>query len=712
MTRHAAHDLSAAPWRPFEDVLDRLQEAARAEIASRAFYRQLFAETGGVLGGGGGALWLPREGGDWELVGQWPADGVALPQWSPAERRALVCQAAAQAACRTAPLPGADLPETAQDASPESPQSALPVGPWEQFAAAARLTGPGSQSEASGSALAVLEWFLPTSDDALVRRGRAAFLAAVAAHAAEFQAFEELRRLRASRKLDRERAALASQAFAADSLERAAQVVAVEGSRLAGCERLAVLVHSSGRWRLAAINGSDALPEHSALTRGLEQLMQAVDAWGEPLAVGMELAQAWNEGDRRGAAEDELASLPPQLAAAATSHLDRTQARSLVALVAREGATADAAPPTLGLARHAVGLIAEQFTGVLPPHTGSVLSELAELCVPALGQAAELERLPYRAARRWAALTGAWSRPRAWSRSVAALALAALIAATLTLVERPYYVVAPAEFTPSARSEAFATADGVVAEVLATHGQQVTEGEPLLVLHDAALLRELQAVEGMLATAQQRLAAVQAARLERRAQSESESTGLGLSAQQREAEQQIADAQRQRELLAARVAALTVRSPRDGQVLTRDVRRLLLARPVRRGDALLTIADLKGPWELRAETPQAQIGRVLEAWEQAQRGGQPLRGAYRLPGDVGPLRAAEVTELSAVASVGGDGLLDPPAPFEVRLAPADGTPADARPGMRCDVRIDCGRRSLGYVWFAEVAAVLYRWWQL
>ena len=57
-----------------------------------------------------------------------------------------------------------------------------------------------------------------------------------------------------------ERAAVASQVFAAASLERAAHVVAVEGSRLVGCERLAVLVQTSGRWRLAAISGSDALP--------------------------------------------------------------------------------------------------------------------------------------------------------------------------------------------------------------------------------------------------------------------------------------------------------------------------------------------------------------------------------------------------------------------------------------------------------------------
>jgi hypothetical protein len=46
---------------------------------------------------------------------------------------------------------------------------------------------------------------------------------------------------------------------------------------------------------------------------------------------------------------------------------------------------------------------------------------------------------------------------------------------------------------------------------------------------------------------------------------------------------------------------------------------------------------------------------------------------------------------------------------EVRVAIDEGSLAAARPGMNAQVRIHCGRRSLGYVWLHDVWETVYSW---
>ena len=55
-------------------------------------------------------------------------------------------------------------------------------------------------------------------------------------------------------------------------------------------------------------------------------------------------------------------------------------------------------------------------------------------------------------------------------------------------------------------------------------------------------------------------------------------------------------------------------SPIDGQILTWDVEpQLLESRPVQRGQVLLAVGDLAGPWQLELRLPDDHAGYVLEA---------------------------------------------------------------------------------------------------
>jgi hypothetical protein len=127
---------------------------------------------------------------------------------------------------------------------------------------------------------------------------------------------------------------------------------------------------------------------------------------------------------------------------------------------------------------------------------------------------------------------------------------------------------------------------------------------------------------------------------------------------------------------------------------------------VERGQVLLTIADATTGWELKADVPQRQIGHVLEAQQQQK---TPLAATYRLAGDVAQSYPGHVAAVSAAAPLDADHLHDESPPVEVRIALDGDPPAAARSGMNANVRIHCGRRSLGYVWLHDVGATLYRW---
>ena len=70
--------------------------------------------------------------------------------------------------------------------------------------------------------------------------------------------------------------------------------------------------------------------------------------------------------------------------------------------------------------------------------------------------------------------------------------------------------------------------------------------------------------------------------------------------------------EQQEKVLRARQEELTLRSPLTGHI-TWDVEQLLAARPVQRGQALLTVANVDGPWILELQVPDDEAGYLLDA---------------------------------------------------------------------------------------------------
>src|SRR5262249_26010978 len=148
-------------------------------------------------------------------------------------------------------------------------------------------------------------------------------------------------------------------------------------------------------------------------------------------------------------------------------------------------------------------------------------------------------------------------------------------------------------------------------------GQKVTAGELLVVLHKPQLDFEASRLEGEIQTAQARLSAIQASLLSTgrdNAANAIDKTNQ-LTAEQEEVKSLLESLHKQQMILTAQRKDLELRSPIDGTVLTWNAKDLLAARPVARGQALLTVDDLKGPWVVELQVADNRIGHILNAQE-------------------------------------------------------------------------------------------------
>jgi hypothetical protein len=124
---------------------------------------------------------------------------------------------------------------------------------------------------------------------------------------------------------------------------------------------------------------------------------------------------------------------------------------------------------------------------------------------------------------------------------------------------------------------------------------------------------------------------------------------------------------------------------------------LLIHRPVHRGDTLMSIVDPAGEWQLEVLMPEDRMGHISRAQHEL---GSELTVSYILATDPGVTHLGKVQEVHQNAEVRGE----EGNTVLVKVAIDKRQLADPRPGAQVTVKIACGRRSLGYVWFHDLAA--------
>jgi multidrug efflux pump subunit AcrA (membrane-fusion protein) len=515
-------------------------------------------------------------------------------------------------------------------------------------------------------------------------------LCAVCELAEDYERRCELRQLRNSADAWQQYEQFSQQVHRSLELEQAAFALANESRRVIDCDRVSVLEIRGRAVSVAAVSGVDILERRSPAIRALEQFCRRAAAYGEPI---------WYY--------DGAGDLADELLAPLEAYLEQSQARVLAVMplfdLARTEVNNEKPVPdrVIGL------LVAEHFHGTTTPDLfRDRLLAVSGHAASALANAQSHSRMPLaRLSRALGCLYWLTSVRHLPKTSLALLSIMA-VAGLLAFVPADFEVEAKGELQPRERREVFASDDGVVAELLVTAGQHVEAGQRLVQLRKPELDLELRRVLGELETNQKQLGSIRAERLQDMPR---ESDGRRrdpheLAAEEEELRAKIAGLESQKSILNGQLHALAIASPIAGQALTWDIEKLLAARPVERGQALLSVANIDGPWDLELRVPDDRAGYVLTA--RAELGAElPVR--FTLTADPAHAVTGVLANFAVATELDAQQESTVAAMVEFDRQAVGGL----RPGATAVAKIYCGRRSLGFVWFHDLFNYLRScWW--
>src|SRR6056297_520397 len=479
-------------------------------------------------------------------------------------------------------------------------------------------------------------------------------------------------------------------------LKETAYIVANEGRRLIGCDRVSVAIKKGRKCKVQAVSGQDTIENRSNIIAALNNLATRVVAAGEPL---------WHDGST----ED----LPPQIEDALEDYVDQSYGRHIAVLPLREPERKLGTDKESGAAGEidrdgshrgeVIGaLIVEQIESDIPPEIFKARCDLVyEHGTRAIANSlahTNLFLMPV-----WRALGRAtWVlKARTLPKTLAVVgAIAALILAGI-FVPMDFDLEAEGTLLPQVRREVFANIDGEVIDVLVKENDVVEEGQVLVKLRNPEVDIELADLQGEIQTKNAEISRLDAQMKDRRSMERSEQTALEVEKYKLQTEMRILT-----EKLAmkrARAADLDIKAPISGTVVSWEVDKTLRARPVSTGQVLMEIADLTKPKYLELRMPEKREGHLDEFIRKEN--ASELKVEYILASDpdvtLDAVLPVDNISLRAEADEENGAIIKMKAvPDQVSLG--DLNPS---PGTRFTADVKCGRAASGFVLLHEV----YEW---
>lgn len=489
-------------------------------------------------------------------------------------------------------------------------------------------------------------------------------VAAVAAIVVEFHRGRQLERM-FSLSVERDHVASLCQTLHTTlNRHHIALDLANEGAAALRVDRVSVLLAEESGFRLEAATSVNEINRRANASRAIEQLVFDVRRQSAALP--------WTSSD--GAPDSAKAYLQE-------SGAHRVRVEPL-----------GAKPGSWDEACGAVVLESFSNTPLHPDFDG--VAEVCRHAASALANAAAHESHSLRSRLlSWKALA-----PSRRARTIAMSIVGVLLA--LALIPADFELESHGQVQPARRQHIYAPADGVIDKVFVDNAASVDEGTTLAVMRNSDLDLEEQRIRGEITTSNARLGAIRATRVDHDRRVTSTSAGQ-LAAEEEELKKTLESLSRQLEIVNRRVAELTLRSPIAGQVVRWDLIRSLESRPVRQGQLLMKVVDPAGPWQLELRIPDRHVRHVLAAQAAAKESNRlPVRFLFRMSPRA--TYSATLDDVHLATDLDQDGELSTMG--RVTLNPK--AIPDLRPGSSVIAKIDCGRRSLGYVWMRELLEFL------
>ena len=629
----------AEAWRlRMERSIDQLADLARSEIEPGQFFGEVLSRALQPGGATRAILWRQSVEGTWQPAGTLPAheklDAAAIDQ----RQELLVDLSTAEQPRRVSATTGSHLFSPIRHAG-------LPVG--------------------------ILETAHDLDAEGQLPQGTLPFFAALCEITADFLSQHELQQLRRARTIWQQWDQYSQRLWQSLDLAVVCAAIANDGRWLAECDRVSVLIRRGRSFQLKSVSGVERIEPRSTATRSLESLAGLAARQGRSV---------WHL-----AAESPIEEVKD-------SRLDETLLRhvrdsgatgvGLVPVFAKRDEK-DRTPPS-------AVIVFEHFQPLDDLAAWQSRGEsLANRSGLTLRAAVERSHIPW---------LGLWQRlPRLLLRPITLLVLTLLagIVSALVLIPAEFTVTGPATLWPAQRREVFASTSGIIDQILVAHGDEVQRDQPLLVLRDPELEADTPRIIGEIATVNERLKGVQAARLAGGNTPDAVSRARQLTADEQELKERLRTLELQRLLIEERRAALTLRSPIAGKVLTWDIAQHLSARPVERGQSLLTIGETAGPWVVEVHVADKDAGPLLRA---RQASSANLAVEFLLAAEPGQTYRGHVQDVSLSSET------DDTSHSHVRVVVAfdRNQMEQPRPGATALPRIRCGQRSLGYVWLHDL----------
>ncbi len=320
--------------------------------------------------------------------------------------------------------------------------------------------------------------------------------------------------------------------------------------------------------------------------------------------------------------------------------------------------------------------------------------------------------LAWRQQQRWLHVPGfakAWSRfsPRVLRstlllRTIQLLVLAGLVASAVWMLCIPYpmTIEANAVLDPKQRRAIFSNVDGFVDKLLVEDGQTVEQGQLLAKLRSPALNLQIEEAIGQIKSISEKRNGLRVA-----VNQVSNSTPEALVAQTRiSAEILLLEAQEKQtrdklEFLSKEQAKLDIIAPIQGVIVSRDLRRELETRPLRRGDILFHVADLEGEWQLNVHVADRDANYLKQHVTQ-----HPDEASFTFDSLPSEQFSTVIKQVS--------GSIENPTgtkPFLLAIADIESDVAKrAYMGANARVRLACGEQPLWFLWCRPIVEALQK----
>lgn len=321
------------------------------------------------------------------------------------------------------------------------------------------------------------------------------------------------------------------------------------------------------------------------------------------------------------------------------------------------------------------------------------LSHVGPHAAVSLSNVNTYSRIPFRRSLGW--LGRAFSSANISRLGVAAVLAGVAIAASL-LIKADFKVRIPGELRPAVERNVFASQTGVIEEVFVDHGDEVKTNQSLMRIRSSKLEVDLEKASSDVLKLQELKEAKQIALNRVSDVGSDQNLAAQLASEISDLEFQIATSGEKAKFLKQQISELLIVSPIDGQVTTWQAKDSLTTRPVEWGDPIINVAELDGDWNLIFRVPERRIGYVIARKEELE-SGEPLELEFFLESD--PTKRYRVEVMKIDRSAVADPELGPVTILECR---APDEMVNKRQGATISGDVDCGRKSIWYVWTREM----------